>query len=419
MTANYVYIVDTGTISADTADVLTDVQAEWKASLGQKLNLNSSTPQGTMITGETLARTSVMKNNAEMANNINPNFAYGTWLDAVCAFLGIGRGDNQSTIGNGVVLHGNSQTSIQAGSRVQTPNGDVFALVSDVTIPVGGVINVVLRSAEYGDIPLPVGPLKIIDGSIGWGSAEVVSGTVVEPGYVALTDPKLKNARNNQLAIQGRGSSAAIKSLASAVPNVTSVSVVENNTGAVGVVNGVTFTLPNAVWVCVSGNPNQQDLADALYQAHQSGCPWDYGAPTNGNKVGSPDGIEVIDPSTGLPYRVKWTTPVMFDTYVIANVSQGSSATSPVDAVQNSVIEYARGEMQGEEGFVVGYSVSAFEIAGAISRNLPGLYVKSVSVACVPAGSAAPAPGDYSTEYVLLPFQQAQIAIGNIKVNLV
>jgi len=419
VTAKYDYIVDTGTISADTESVLEDVQEEWKGSLGQQLNVAASTPQGTMITGEVLARTSVMKNNAELANVINPNLSYGVFLDAVCSFLGIDRGANQSTVARDVQLVGNSQTSIQDGSRVQTPNGDIFVLVGSVTIPLSGSILTTFRSEQFGNIPLPVGPLKIIDGSIGWGAANVTASTVITPGHVALDDSQLKNARNDQLAIQGRGSSAAIKALASAVPNVTSVSVVENNTGVVGTVNGIQFTLPNAVWVCVAGTPTKEDLVAALWQAHQSGCPWDYGAAGNGVPVDAPDGTSVVDPATGLPYRVKYTTPVMFDAYVILDVQQGTSASSPVDAVRNSVLEYAKGEMAGEQGFVVGYSVSAFEIGGAVSRNLPGLYIKKVSVACVPAGSGAPPIGSYSTEFVLQPYQQAQIAAGNIQVNIV
>jgi hypothetical protein len=419
MTAKYVYITDTGVTNADTVDLLEDVREEWKSALGQNLNVNSATAQGTLIEQETLARSGVMKNNAELANVINPNYSYGTFLDATCAFLGVERGKDQSTVATGVRINGNSQTSIQRNSRVQTPAGDIFQITDDIVIPIAGFINVSLKSAQPGDIPLPVGELKIIDGSIGWGSIFVEVGTSVFPGFRALVDVKLKNARNEQLAIQGRGGSAAVKALVSAVPNVTSVSVVENNTGAIGVVNGVTFTLPNAMWVCVAGNPDPAAVAAALYQAHQSACPWDFGAVGEGVKVDSPNGTLVIDPSTGMPYRVKSTTPIKYDAYVIADVSQGSSATSPTEAVQNAVVNYAAGNTAGEPGLVVGADVSAFEIGGAIARALPGLYVKNVAVAVVLAGAAPPLPGAYSTEKVMKPYEEASISVGNVKVNIV
>ena len=70
MSAQYSYIVSTGVITIDTADLLADVQSEWIESLGVGLDVDASTPQGTLIATETLARTSVMKNNAELGSRI-------------------------------------------------------------------------------------------------------------------------------------------------------------------------------------------------------------------------------------------------------------------------------------------------------------------------------------------------------------
>ena len=104
MTAEYNFVVDTGTISADTTDLKSDVEQEYKNALGQNINLASSTPQGTLVEVETVARTSVMKNNAEVANMLNPNLSKGTWLDSVCAFLGVTRSRSISTVADGVLL---------------------------------------------------------------------------------------------------------------------------------------------------------------------------------------------------------------------------------------------------------------------------------------------------------------------------
>jgi hypothetical protein len=415
MTASYNYITDTGTVVADTQSLLQDVQAEWQLALGANLDLDASTPQGTLIAAETIARSSVMKNNADLANTINPNLSYGTFLDAICALLGIGRGKNTSTIGTGVTLSGNNLTTIQAGSRVQTSNGDIFFIQASVTIA-GGTASAILQSQAYGNIPLPLGALTIIDGTIGWGDATVTSGTTVVPGTISLTDPKLKTKRNQQLALQGVGSSAAILAAIYDVPNVTSANVVENNTGSPGVINGVTFSLGSAMWVCVAGGASNAQIAQALYGAHNGGCPWDYGT-SSGVPVNSPNGVSTTDPSNGLTYNVKWTTPVMYDCYVHITVHQNNSVSSPAPSVQNAIISYTSGQEDGEPGLVVGADVSAFEMGGAVSRQLPGMYVKDCSVACVLAGSPAPTyPGGYSSEVVMAPFQQAVLQIGNITV---
>lgn len=421
MTASYTYLIETGTIAIDTTDLLSDVETEWKLAFGADLNVDPSTPQGTMIAAETTARTSVMKNNADLANMQNPNLAYGTFLDAICALLGIERGENISTNATGVTLNGDNGTIISAGSRVKTANGDVFSLINEVTIPGSGTVKGDFNSEEYGSIPLPVGPLVIIDGTIGWGSAVVGGTTTVKPGSVQATDAQLRNKRNEQLSIQGTASTKAILANVLEVANVTSAQVVENNTGAAGTINGVQFTKGNAVWVCVAGNnPNPSDVANALYAAHNSGTAWDYGAAGMGVPVDSPNGSVVIDPSTGLIYNVKWTTPILFDTYIHVLVHQTPDSSPGVTAIQNVILDFCQGLVGGEQGLVVGADLSAFEVSGAIARAYPGLYVKDAKVAAVPKGGAAPAyPGGYSYEWVANQFQQGVQLIGNIVVELV
>lgn len=415
--SSYNFVIDTGTIIADTDEVQSDVFAEYIAALGANIDLDTSTPQGSLATGEIVARTAVMKNNADVANLLNPDLSYGIFLDAICAFLGITRGWNQSTQGNGIQITGNAQTTIPANSRVQTSNGDIFALTAAVTIPSGGTTTANIASQAFGNIALPLGNLTILDGTIGWGAATVLNTTTIVPGTTQLTDAQLKVARNQQLAKQGVGSSAAIQAAVLSVDNVTSALVVENNTGQfANPINGITFTLPNAMWVCVAGTATSADIAAALYAAHQGGCPWDYGAAGMGTPVNSPSGITVYDPATGLPYSVLYTTPDLLEAYVNITVVQQNSVSSPAPSIQNAMVNYATGQEQGEPGLVIGANVSAFEMAGAVARQLPGMYIKTCQVACVPVGD--PAPTTFEYEVVLTPYQQAQLLSNNINVTV-
>ena len=420
--SSYQFIINTGTVVADTSTILSDVEAEFQNALGANIDTAASTPQGALIAAEVIARTSVMKNNADLANVINPDLSYGVFLDAICSLLGIKRTQNSSTQGNGVLLQGDNvnTVTIPAQSRVETQNGDVFLLTADATIPNGGSVRANFVSQQYGNIPLPVGPLTILDGTIGWGAASVDATTVVVPGTLQLTDPQLKIARNQQLATQGVGSSGAIAAAVLRVPNVTSVNVVENNTGQTATpVNGVTFTKPNAMWVCVAGSATDTDVANALYGAHQGGCPWDYGAAGQGTQVQAPNGAQVSDPVAGLPYYVPFVRAALLDVYVAVTIKQQSSVADPTAAVQQAMVNYASGQEQGEPGLVVGANVSAFEMAGAVARQLPGMYVKACSVAAVPAGSPPPAAGSYVSEYVVSAWQQGQLALNNVSVTVV
>jgi len=416
--SGYNYITDTGAISPDTETVLMEVQKEWTDNFGTSLDLGSSTPQGTMITAEVIARTGVIKNNSELANQINPNLAYGTFLDSIAALMGITRGKNASTVARNVTFTGNSATNIPAGSRLQTTAGDIFTTITPITIPVSGTVTADIRSVEFGVIPIASPSLRIMDGTIGWGGAMTTGATVIVNGTLALQDPQLKTARNQQLATQGVGSSAAIRAAVMKVDNVTSCQVIENNTGAAGVIAGVNFVLPNAMWVCVAGAPNAAAVAAALYEAHHGGCPWDYGT-ASGTPVSSPLGVPTIDPATGVSYYTKWTIPTLYDCYVNITVKQSSSVAAPAPAIQRAIMNYVSGLEDGEPGLVVGASVSSFEMGGAVARQLPGLYIKDVRVAAVLTGSSPPAfPAGYSAEVVLKPFEMAILLINNITVTV-
>jgi uncharacterized phage protein gp47/JayE len=318
MTAVYNYVTDTGTIVDDTSTLLADVQTEFVTALGPNLDTNAATPQGTLIAAEALARTNVMKNNADLSNVFNPNLSYGVYLDGICALLGISRGKNSYTTATNVLLTGGTTiANITAGQRVETPDGDIFTISAAVTIPINGTAMATIQSQAFGAIPLPLGNLTILDGTIGWGSATITGLTLITPGTITLTDPQLKTARNQELFTQGVGSSGAIQAAAMNVPGVTSALVIENNTGQFALpVKGIQFTLPSAMWVCVSGTPNQAALAQALYNAHGGGCPWDYGAAGMGTPVASPLGVMATDPYTGVSYMVMSTTPLMYDTYI-------------------------------------------------------------------------------------------------------
>ena len=72
---SYDYVVNTGLLLADTSDILSVVQDEYKDVLGKDLVVTSDTPQGVIIVTETEARSSHITGNAQVANQINPNFA--------------------------------------------------------------------------------------------------------------------------------------------------------------------------------------------------------------------------------------------------------------------------------------------------------------------------------------------------------
>lgn len=86
--ADYQFITSQGVIVPDTSTLRDDVENEYRSVFGQDLDVNPETPQGALITMEVENRDSVARNNAELANQINPDLAGGIFLDAIWALMG-------------------------------------------------------------------------------------------------------------------------------------------------------------------------------------------------------------------------------------------------------------------------------------------------------------------------------------------
>lgn len=374
--AGYIQDQNKGLLVADTTSILADVQAEFRQAFGSNLDLKSSTPQGILIAAETAARASVMRNNADVANQINPTVATRVFLDSVCALMDIRRNRDLPTTFTNIEISGDPGTFIPALSRCRTQNGDVVLLTSDVTIPNGRVINVSFTSQAPGEISLGAidVPWTIVDGTIGWGAATPRAASSTTSGTVEMSDIQLRMFRRDTLANQGRQTVRAIKARVMNVLGVKSMSIRENDTGTIGVVAGVEFTKGNAVWVCVDGGADL-DVANAMLAGKSGGIPWDAGT-----AAGTPVNVDVLESASKQTYTVTFTRPIESFIFARLTVIQKHTIASPQQASQDAILAWAAGEQDSEAGLVTGASVSSFELAGAVNVGVPGMYVRNAEV---------------------------------------
>lgn len=365
MANDYEYITDTGVIVPDTASVLTGVQDEYKAVFGSDLNTDPSTPQGILITAETLARDRVIRNNAALANQINPNLAGGVFLDAICALSGLQR-DNATKSYALVQLTGVAATSIPEGSQVRTADGDIFESTETVVLDVDGNAEVSFQSVEFGPIAAPANTLvNIVSEVLGWETATNADPAIL--GTDTQTDQSLRALRKVTLAGQGVALSEAIISGLYEVPEVRSLSFRENITGETQTIDGVEL-VEHSIYVCVDGGTNV-DVATELLAKKSLGCNW------NGSEE-----VEVVEPVSGQTYTVKFDRPLVIDIAVRATVSVNTALINPTTASIAAILAYANGELEGEAGLIVGADVSPFELAGAINREAPGIFVSKIEI---------------------------------------
>lgn len=394
--ADYKYIDSTGVIVADTATVQIEVQEEFKGALGQDLILADSTPQGVMITADTTARSDVIRNNAALANQINPNLSGGVFLDAIWALTGGQRIAAERSVVPGVLLGGLAGTVIDAGSQASLVDGSLFASMSPVTLDGSGLATVDFRAVDAGPIAANVGTLtKVVTGILGWDS--VTNPTAATLGRLVEGDIPSRLRRKNTLSLQNVALPEAITSALYDTPNVRSLTFRENYTKQDATIDGI-FLLANSVWACVDGGTDA-DIFSALLSHKSLGANW------NGAVSAS-----ILNPVSGQTYLVKFDRPIDVPVKARVTVRNLSALTDVPAAVRQAIVDYAAGLLEGEPGFVVGASVSSFELAGAVNRQAPGVYVQNCEVSLV-------SPTSWVVGEIAIAInEQASILSGNIEV---
>lgn len=369
--ANYDYVVSQGVIVPDTATLQAEVEAEFKAALGQDIITTPDTPEGLLIAAEVSARDAVVRNNAKLANQINPNMAGGTFLDAIWSLSG-GQRDKSTKSTAICAVTGIPGAIVSTSVRFRSTTGEVWAVTSQVTIGGDGTALVNVQCTIFGPVGAAANTItEIVVGSLGLE-------TVTNPGVAVLgtlgqTDLSARKERRQSLGLQGATLPAAIIANVYAVPNVTSLSFRENVTESPIVIEGVTL-VPHSVYACVDGGTDQ-DVAFALLSRKSLGANW------NGDVI-----VSSTDPSSGQAYLVKFARPEIISLLIRVTTAGAPPLIDPQVAVRQAILAYQNGEIENEDGFTVGGDVSPFELAGAINRLYPQIFVRKVEVA-VSSGS--------------------------------
>lgn len=367
--ANYEYLDATGVIVPDTETLQATIEGEFKTALGQDLIVTANTPQGVLITAETTARSNVLLNNATVANQINPNLAGGVFLDAIWALTGGQRYDATFSVVPGAQLLGLPGVFIPAGAQASLADGTLFQSVSDVTLDGGGNGSVDFQAVEAGPTAVNVGALtQIVTAVLGWD--QLTNPTAATIGRNDESDLASRQRRKNTLSLQNVALAEAITSALYDIPNVRSLTFRENFTGVDATIDGI-FLLKNSVWACVDGGTDDE-IAQALLENKSAGANW------NGAVV-----VNLVEPASGQTYPVRFDRPAGIPVKARVTVRNLSSLTDVPAAVRDAIVGYAAGLQEGEPGFVVGASVSSFELAGAVNRAAPGIYVQNCEISLV------------------------------------
>lgn len=402
--ALYDYVETTGVIVPDTGTLLTQIQNEFKAAFGQDFVVNPATPQGMLISAELAARDSVIRNNATLANQINPNEAGGIFLDSILTLTG---GQRAGAIYSQVLIQvaGIPGTIILAGSMAVKAAGNQFLFVSTSIGALDSMGNATIpfQCSQAGAIAAPANTLTtIVVAPLGVETANNGADAVL--GQLQQSDLSARAQRKLTLALQGKALNEAITSGLHALSINVTLHYLENFTSGTIVKSGVTL-LPHSIYVCVSGGTDLQ-VATVLYTRKTGGTGYNSGA----------SGIPVMVPITGSNgqiYTVSFDRPTIINILIRVTILQNTSIANPLDAIKLALFNYINGALTGTPGFGVGNSVSCFELAGAITTQIPGIFIKLVEVALVTDGIYNSVGLDIAV------FQQAAVMDSNISVIVI
>lgn len=359
------YIVPTGVIVPDTSTLRDDVIAEWRSAFGANIPVTPETPQGVIITMETESRDAMVRNNAELANQINPDIAGGVWLDAIWSLMeGSRRGASRSSL-IGVEFRGTALTLIPAGSLASVQgSGEFFRTTSNILLDSSGFATGTMESVETGPVAAAANQLVQIASSVlGW--EQVSNPNPAELGLEEESDVSARRRRRQTLALRSVALVEAIISRLYQIDGVRSMVFRENIGSAPIVIEGVTL-VPHSIYVCVEGGEDIQ-VATALLETKSLGAGW------NGSVA-----IDVVEPSSGQTYNVKFDRPQEIP--LLARFTARSSTLNVQQIIPDAVSQYVNGELDGEIGLVVGANVSPFELAGAVNIVEPRINITKVEL---------------------------------------
>lgn len=362
----YSFNSSTGTIIPDVSVVKSAITSEFTEIFGSSIDTSVSTKIGRLIESLTMMFVEILGVNAQNANQLNPNIATGSYLDAIGALFNIGRTSARKTIVN-IRCAGVSGTVIPASSAVGNDNGEIFLTKDAVTIGESGVVDVVAESQETGRFSGDITSVKTAIS--GWNSVSTVSIQAYGSGIESDS-----SYRERIKSAQGRGTSN-IGSIVNAVYNsdsdVKSVVVYENGTGAIKLENGVSI-FPHSIYICVYGGQDTTKIATAIFNTKTIGANY-----TNSLEYGTLVTEDIEYPAnSGNSYTVQFYRPSPVTTIGYAGIEiyirRIYNASTSANDIKNAIKEYVI-----DKG--IGGTLLATEAALYLVNHIDNISVQSIT----------------------------------------
>jgi uncharacterized phage protein gp47/JayE len=357
-------------IPAET-DVLAGVQADMNAAFGGGLNPALETPQGQLASSQ--AAVIADKNNeiATFVNQVDPQYSADRFQDAIGRIYFLTRKPATPTAVT-ATLTGLVGTVIPAGTLAQDTSGNTYAASGAATIGTTGTVDAEFQNIENGPIPCAAGTLTQVYQAVpGWDAiTNAADGTM---GQDVESRADFEYRRKNSVALNGKGTPAAIYAEVFALPDVLDVYVKDNPSGNTVNTGSTNYPLlQHSVYVAVVGGTDA-DIAAAIWRKKDTGC--DY----NGNTsvvVTDASGYNYPQPT----YTVKFERPAALPVkFAVQLVNDASLPSNIVQLVQDAIIARFNGA-DGTTRERMGSLILASRYYGAVVSVAPNVSLISILI---------------------------------------
>ena len=242
--------------------LLDGVGAAVAAETGQEMSRDPESAQVVLLRAISFVLTRLDESVVRQSGGFNPSRMIGQQLDDYAVHFGlVRRAGYPSRVA--LTLSGIPGAVVPAGTRFLSVDEEVFATVSEVTLPPDGVLpDVAAESASLGPVTALAGEIDRFQDLIP-GLDSVTNPDPAEPGAIQELDAafrrRIETARDRNAA----GTIAALRGRLLGVPDVMDALVIENRTSAPTTIRGVTIAA-GAVAALVRGGADA-DVAEALY----------------------------------------------------------------------------------------------------------------------------------------------------------
>ena len=318
--------------------LLAGVQADLNAAFGGNLNPALNTGQGQWAQTESAI---IAGNNAALSslvNGVDPATSTGFMQDALGRIYFMERNPGLSTVVTVTVI-GLPNTVIPIGALGSDTSGNLYACTASVIIPISGTATTTFANTVLGPIACPANTLTTIYQAIpGWDTINNAGAGVI--GANVETSAAFEYRRQQSVAGNSQGGTAAVYGAVFGVPGVIDCYVIENGTSAAVSVGSTSYSVAaNSIYVAVVGGVSTA-IAQAIAAKKSPGCN------TNGNTS-----VTVTDPAYSYPqpsYSIKYNNPTAVPIYFYVKMNTLTGLPSNyASLIQNAIIAQFTGSNGG------------------------------------------------------------------------